>query len=409
MMDRTGFLKVDGPRIIDDNAQEVLLRGVSLGGWLMMEGYILGGRNIPEQTFRQKFAKTLGQKALDKFTRSFRDNFIQQEDIAIIKRWGANCIRVPFNYRLIDNQAKHFRPDKRGLAYLDNVIKWCKKYGIYCILDMHAAPGAQNADWHSDCDSGKQGLFNSARNIKRYLDLWSFLAGHFKGESSIAGFDILNEPVVKRAQEPLVKELYVKVTNRIRKAGSRHIIFLEGNEWSQRLDFLAKPKDDNTAYSIHFYPPLDFTFNFVKGLRYPMTARGMKFDNRVLESLLKPYIRTMDRYRVPLYVGEFGVNSRGGAYGENYWVRDAIAVFHKYGMSWTYWTYKAVAHHAFPDGIYRYILNPAWIRREGPESGWENLFSLWPRSKDSIIASWRTENFVCNDSLLKTLKLYFKK
>lgn len=28
--------------------------------------------------------------------------------------------------------------------------KQCAKHGIYTIIDLHAAPGAQNTDWHSD-------------------------------------------------------------------------------------------------------------------------------------------------------------------------------------------------------------------------------------------------------------------
>ena len=37
-----------------------------------------------------------------------------------------------------------------GFKHLDRVIDLCGKYGIYTILDLHAAPGGQNTDWHSD-------------------------------------------------------------------------------------------------------------------------------------------------------------------------------------------------------------------------------------------------------------------
>ena len=33
------------------------LKGVNIGGWLLMEGYLLGGRNIPEQEFKDRFKK----------------------------------------------------------------------------------------------------------------------------------------------------------------------------------------------------------------------------------------------------------------------------------------------------------------------------------------------------------------
>ena len=37
-----------------------------------------------------------------------------------------------------------------GFKHLDRVIDTCAKYGIYTILDLHAVPGGQNTDWHSD-------------------------------------------------------------------------------------------------------------------------------------------------------------------------------------------------------------------------------------------------------------------
>ena len=40
------------------------MKGVNLGGWLLMEGYILGGRIIAETTFKNGFKKHHEQKAL---------------------------------------------------------------------------------------------------------------------------------------------------------------------------------------------------------------------------------------------------------------------------------------------------------------------------------------------------------
>jgi len=406
MVHKLPFLKVSGTQIVDEAGKPVCLRGVALGGWLMMEGYMTGGRDIPERAFKGDFEKSLGKDALDDFVRSYRDTFIQEDDIAAIKRWGANCVRIPFNYRLIEHEDRPFSLNAEGLAYLDSAVGWCEKHGIYCILDMHAAPGAQNQDWHSDC-SGKPELFNNEFNKDRYLRLWYFLASHYADVSAIAGYDILNEPVVPLQDEWMVKDLYVKATKEIRSVDTKHIIFLEGNVWAQRLDYLGRPSDNNTAYSIHAYPPTDFTFNFVRGLHYPGKAQGMHWDKKKMELLAKPYSIFANLVKVPLYVGEFGVNARDGYYGENAWVRDAVEVFKKHGMHWTYWTYKTIANYVYPDGIYRYVKNPSWVHRQGPLSGWETFSSLWPKERSRIIDSWRTENFAVNEKLLAVLKEQF--
>ena len=84
-----------------------------------------------------------------------------------------------------------------------------------------------------------------------------------------------------------------------------------------------------------------------------------------------------------------------------------LSACEKYHISWTYWNYKTVANLAYPDGIYRYISNPAWVNRQGPIAGWETFASLWPKEKGSMAYSWRTENFTPNDKILPVLKKYF--
>jgi hypothetical protein len=397
------ILRVSGTDIVDKSGRKVWLRGVSLGGWLMMEGYMTGGRDIPESRIKADFERVLGSDALADFVRSYRDAFITEDDIETIKRWGANCIRVPFNYRLIEHEDRPFSLNDEGLGYLDKVIEWCDRHDIYCILDMHAAPGSQNHDWHSDCN-GAPDLFYNEFNKDRYLRLWYFLADRYRDSSAIAAYDILNEPVVPLSDEWRVKDLYEKATKEIRSAGDRHIIFLEGNVWAQRLDFLGKPSDDNTAYSIHAYPPTDFTFNFVQGQRYPGKSQGLMWDKSKFEILAKPYRIFADLVKVPLYVGEFGVNARDGLYGEVEWVRDVVDVFKRNYLHWTYWTYKTVANYIYPDGLYRYVNNPPWVNRAGPVSGWETFAGLWKKDRNRIVSSWRTENFQLNEKILAVLK-----
>ena len=115
----------------------------------------------------------------------------------------------------------------------------------------------------------------------------------------------------------------------------------------------------------------------------------------------------MNKHQVPLYVGEFGVNARGGHAGEVRWVEDIISIFTENHLSWTYWTYKTIANYAFPDGIYRYLANPAWVNRQGPVSGCETFAGLWPTAKSKMTRSWRTENFVRNDTIYAVLRKYF--
>lgn len=136
-------------RITDSTGKEIRLNGINLGGWLMMEGYLTGGRNIPEQAFLALLNKKMGGRNTQNLLKHFRTNFITEADIENIKKLGFNCVRLPFHYRIMTGS--QFR---EAADYLHSAVKYCKKHGVYCILDMHAAPGSQSTDWHANC-SGK--------------------------------------------------------------------------------------------------------------------------------------------------------------------------------------------------------------------------------------------------------------
>ncbi len=386
-------LKVKNGKIVDNKGKAVTLRGLNLGGWLMMEGYILGGRNIAERQFKKELAKKQGAAAVKEFTRAFRGAFIREDDLKAISRMGLNCVRLPFNYRLIE---------EGGLGYLKRTVQQCKKHGLWCILDMHAAPGSQNKDWHSD-SLGQALLWKDVKSQKQFIQLWRTLSRVFKAEEAVAGYNIVNEPVWDSDRDIL--KLYKRTVSAIRAIDKDHIIFLEGNCWSQEIEFLGPPWDDDLVYSVHFYGPLEFTFGFVRDLKYPGDVFGEYWSRTKLKAILSKYRRLQKAWNVPIYVGEFGQNSRcPDCHREFQWTRDVLSVFKEYGFHWTYWTYKCVAQATFPDGLYQYQANPAWICRQGPVTGWENFYTLWNKQKRDIIKSWQTSAFTLNKILSSILK-----
>lgn len=395
-------LKINNGQVVDQNNLPIYLRGVALGGWLMMEGYMLAGPNIAEHVFKQKFTEKFGEKELDVFMDAWRSSFITEEDIKTISSWGCTCIRVPFNYRLICPEKGPLEILKKGLSYLDKVIEWCEKHSIYCILDMHAAPGSQNHDWHSD-STGSCELFDNKEYWDKYLKLWDHLSKRYKDKEIIAGYDILNEPVVPHEKEPIVKKLYEDVIKVIRNNGDDHILFLEGNQWSQRIEFLTEIKDTNICYSTHYYEPLHYTFNFIRELTYPGTVEGEKWDINKIKERTSEYYNSITKKKTPIYVGEFGINARGDHYGETNWVKDVLTIFKENDYHWTYWTYKSMATHAFPDGIFRNLNNPPWVKREGPVYGMDNILDHWASSKEDIIKSWKTPDYTLNTPIQKLL------
>lgn len=395
---RLGFLKAKGAQIVDPSSKPVVLRGVNLGGWLMMEGYILHAPNRAEQIFKKNFARTLGPKALLEFEKEFRNNFIREEDFKTIRDLGFNCIRLPFNCRLIES--KPYSYDRQGAACLDRAVGWAKKNGLWVILDLHAAPGAQNHDWHSD-SLGPANLWVTQKNQQRTFALWEFLADRYRDESTVAGYDLLNESVTDDTD--LLNTFYEKLIKRIRRVDRHHILFVEGNKWATDADCLKRFDDDNWALSIHTYQPIDFTFNLVAGLSYPLNDQGAFWNKKSLRKTLSNYAAKSRSWQVPVFVGEFGVNAREGLYREGEWVKDMLECFGEFGFHWTYWTYKAIKNSIFPDGIFSYRANPPWVNRQGFLTGWETYAQLWPQKKQEIMESWRTKHFTPNKEIVKVI------
>lgn len=383
----------------------MIFKGINLGSWLLMEGYILGGRNISESLFKKEFKKVYGKEELEKFESSFRKNYIQQQDFKNIAKLGAKVVRVPFNYRLVES--KEFYYDEKGVFILDKVFEWAQEYKLKVILDLHAAAGAQNCDWHGD-STGKALLWQEPIFQERTYQLWETLAFRYKDKKALLGYDVLNEAVIDKKDLAVLKKFYKTVVKTIKAIDKKNIVFIEGNTWAQDIEFLSDILEENVSISIHTYQPIDFTFQFVRGYKYPGIINGEQWNKKKICKYLDRYYKFSKKNKVDIYVGEFGVNFRGNSYGELNYLKDLLSVFDQYGFSSTYWTYKAVAQSTFPDGIYQYNKNPYWIRRQGPIIGWENFYTDWGKKKKEIIESWKTEQFDLNKDLAKVLKEYFR-
>jgi len=369
-----------------------------------MEGYILGGRNIAESEMKNHFLKVNGSNELEDFEKAFRDNFITQDDFKKIRQIGANTVRLPFNYKLIEKQPYEY--DEKGFEYIDKALLWAYKNKLGVILDLHAACGSQNCDWHSD-STGKALLWDNEEYRKRTIVLWGKIADRYKNTPGLIGYDILNEPVLEKANVSILKEFYKSCIKGIRLSDKTHKIYLEGNIWGQQIDFLKNLIDENVSVSIHTYCPLNFTFNFVPCLHYPGKLDGELWNQIKIYRYLDSYHKFAKANKAEIYVGEFGVNWRGGHFGELKWLDGMLKAFDEYHFDYTYWTYKAIAGSAFPDGIYQYFGNNSFVKREGPVYGFENYINLWASDKNNIIKFWKTKNFTANKQIISVLKKHF--
>src|SRR6185437_5955640 len=355
------FLRVSGRHIIDTKGNRVRLRGTCPGGWMNMEDFI-NGHPGAEHTLRSQMAEVLGPAKAQFFFERLLDYFFNEDDIVFLRKAGASVIRIPLNYRHFEDDAAPFKYKEAGFARLDRVLKSCEKHGLYVILDLHSAQGWQNVHWHSD-NASRISLFWTVPSYQdRYVALWQEFAGRYANRPVIAGYDILNEPCSNneigdypfniysnyRPRWDRMNSLFRRVVSEIRKVDSRHIVFLEGDNYAKQFSGFEKPFDNNLAYSSHNYTVPGFGPGKYPGA-YPSGAAGgsevwdlAKQERFFLDAEGTQFTQQHD---VPLWVGEFGSVYNGPPEENPDRLRaldDQIGIFERNGAHWTTWNYKDV-------------------------------------------------------------------
>lgn len=326
-----GFLHAEGQKIVNEKGENVLLRGVGLGGWMLQEGYMLKVNNEGQQyRIRERFESLMGRKQTQEFYDAWLENHTRRIDIDSMKAWGFNSVRLPMHFNLytlpVDMEPTSNQNTwlEKGFAMTDSLLAWCKANQMYLILDLHAAPGGQGNDFNiSDRNPTKPSLWDSEANQTKTIALWKKLAERYANEPWIGGYDIINEPNwgfsdltndkngIKEQKNIPLRALMVDITKAIREVDKKHIIIIEGNGWGNNYNGVMPPWDNNMVLSFHKY----WAYND--------------------EGSVSNIIKMREQYNMPVWLGETGENS-------NVWFTEAIRLFEKHNIGWAWWPLKKV-------------------------------------------------------------------
>ena len=293
-----------------------------------------------------------------------------EADYRFIRGLGMNAVRFYLNDALFEDEAHPFAWKASGFEWLDRNLAWARATGIYLILNLHVPPGGFQSV------GGGGALWRNPENQRRFVALWREIARRHRDEPALAGYDLLNEPVVEGRAEQW-EDLARQAAAAIREEDPRHALFIErlnavmrrgaAPDWTEsrngQMNFFLL-EDTNVVYEFHFYKPLAFTHQgaaWVAGLkdvrttypgpfRDPWASAAQVADRSYLERELAPFIAFGREHDVPLYLGEFGVAREGflgGRNGEG-WVRDVVEVARGAGLNLTYH-----AFHEWAFGLYR--------------------------------------------------------
>src|SRR4051812_18434663 len=218
------WIRVEGDRLVDEAGTPVTLTGFGLGGWLNMENFITG-YPATESMQRDALRTALGEEGYHAFFDRFLTDFFGADDATYLASLGLNSLRVPFNYRHFEDDMRPFEYKAEGFRWLDRVIGLCADAGIGVILDLHAVPGYQNQDWHSDNPTHKAGLWTHKHFQDRVVGLWEALADRYKDNPAVYGYNPVNEPGDPGGA--VIGPFYDRLVAAIRAIDGRHVLFLD--------------------------------------------------------------------------------------------------------------------------------------------------------------------------------------
>jgi len=382
------FMTTRGKEIISANGRPFLIQGTNLGNWLVPEGYMFKFKSVNSaRLIDEALDEILGPEETTKFWKQYQDSYITSGDLHFLKASGMNSIRIPFNYRLFtsENYCGQNNPN-RGFELLDRVIGWCKKEGLYVILDMHCAPGGQTGD-NIDDGVGYPFLFKSPAMQQLTAKIWRRIADHYKNETIILGYDLLNEPIATyfNADEfnPSLEPVYKLITKAIRSVDKHHILILGGAQWDSNFKPFGPPFDSKLVYQFHKY-----------------------WTQTTGKEVIQDYIDFRNKYNVPIYCGETGEN-------KDEWCEAFRKTLEANNIGWQYWPYKKMDNTAgiitFDkpagyDSLVNYTEKPradfAAIRKAAPQDREQIKNALYTFIKNS-----RFENCRPNKGYIEALGL----
>lgn len=222
----------------------VPIRGVNLGGWLVIEKWMTpslfaGTDAVDEHTLRQH---PDGQRRIKKH----RQTFITENDFKWLHAHNINLVRIPVGHWLFDTS---------DVQHLDDAMNWAEKHDIQVLIDMHGAPGSQNGRDHSG-RIGKAEWFDNTQHIDSTVSLLNKIANRYKESPALWGIELLNEPDIASVRRYFILlSFYRRAYRNLAKIlpSGINIVFHDGFHPLLLTGALPRRKSHPAIMDVHWY------------------------------------------------------------------------------------------------------------------------------------------------------------
>eukprot|EP00927_Polykrikos_kofoidii_P025129 TRINITY_DN22645_c0_g2_i1.p1 TRINITY_DN22645_c0_g2~~TRINITY_DN22645_c0_g2_i1.p1 ORF type:complete len:924 (-),score=94.27 TRINITY_DN22645_c0_g2_i1:838-3609(-) len=209
-------------------------RGVSVGGWLLLEpgpsrGLFARHRVLPdgsngaregsEATCEWELMEVLHARGALSALAEHRDTFITRADFERMVAMGLNTVRVPIGYWIVIGSTSGDPYVGPALEYVDRAVQWAEELGLQILLDLHGAPGGESAE--TPCGRRQRPLgqwrWRHWRFAESLLAL-EVLSKRYSSSRTVTGIAVCNEPAPQVPSATLCR-FYSQAVATVRKAG----------------------------------------------------------------------------------------------------------------------------------------------------------------------------------------------
>lgn len=291
-----------------------------------------------------------------------RKNYITQADFDTIASVGFDHVRIPVDEVQLWDSTGNKQPEAFELMH--NAINWAFKANLRVIVDLHII-----RSHYFNAASNK--LWTDPAEQDKLVNMWRQLSDELKQyPTDKLAYEILNEAVADNPDD--WNKLFNKVLADIRLREPNRVVVIGSNRWQIPATFvdLKLPEGDtNIILSFHFYTPSTLTHhlapwtdtyeykgpvnypgwivdtNNYKGLSEKTVATMRRyangyFDKDVLEKEMMPAIEVAQKYKLPLFCGEYGIFPSISEDLSLRWYKDVCEIFNKHHIAYCHWAYK---------------------------------------------------------------------
>lgn len=305
------------------------LKGVNLGGWLVLEKWmaphLFDGTNADDEYY---LPQELSEKEYLARITQHRSNFITEADFLRIASTGFNLVRIPVPYFIFGDR----KPFIGAIAELDRAFNWAEAYGLKILIDLHTAPDSQNG-FDNGGISGVCKWAQEPAEVKFELSVLERLAKRYQDRTALYGIEVLNEPATEKMFKSMTTRFLPRDPNKA--AGSAAITFEFLYDFYRRAYQRLRPiLPSDKVIMFHdgfdlskwhaFFTENDFENVVLDTHQYLMTAEmeGTELNPIAYEKTMNKIgdqIAEVNKY-VPVFVGEWtlfnsytaGINTQGG-------------------------------------------------------------------------------------------------